>query len=358
VSSEIAALMDKYDVQGCEDNFDDIINLVITNTGLTRTEAYKYVIKAMTFAEDLFDVKPEQNEIAAIVPFYNYTQSEYRRKNYFACVERLKQQGFPVFTAEAALEGAAFNIPEGPRIKRYVVRDPLFIKETLFNLTLRDLPSNYTSVAWLDADTLFERPDIVQATLDALKKYPVVQMFEHVHWVDKEGKIGKQPKGRSLVYRNKSKGVISASPGRCWPGLAWAARREIIEELGGLYDSYPSGSGDVFASVGFYYDRNVGYLNRYAPKLIKHFWETWGTRTGQIIKRRIGYVDCQARHMYHGSLKNRQYTRRHTTLKRANFDPIKHQERDENGIYYLTEACPTMAKKWMQAYMLELRRET
>jgi hypothetical protein len=370
--------MDEWNVAGCRERFDAIVSDILPRArdwmtehkpwvhhilSLTSTEdaALRLAIgqqvkRAIGITEALYQPVPESTTMAAIVPFYNFMQSKSRISNYHKTVAHLRNNGFAVHVAEAVLEGHEFQIPEDERVRRFTIRDPLFIKESLFNVVLRDLPEQYTHVAWLDADFVFNRPDIARATIEALERWPVVQTFRTIQWLDAQG-IPERDRQRNYAGAGfrAVENQAQAAFGR-WPGGAWAARRDVLDQIGGLYDGYPAGSGDVLALGGFLGITNNRYFKRYSPATIDHYM-AWHDRTHEVVRGNIGYVDAIASHLFHGVRRNRQYSRRHSILLKANFDPVKHIERNADGINQLSAECPQEIRQWMAAYMMKLRKE-
>jgi hypothetical protein len=141
-----------------------------------------------------------------------------------------------------------------------------------------------------------------------------------------------------------------------WPGGAWAARRDVLDQIGGLYDGYPAGSGDVFTLGGFLGTTGDRYFRHYSDLVFKHF-APWRDRAYSVVRGNIGYVHAVASHLFHGMRKNRQYSQRHAAMKEGNFDPARHLERNADGINQLSAACPKEIREWMDSYMLTLRCE-
>ena len=332
-----------------------ILSATSTEDAVLGLAISQQVKRAIGIAEDLDRPVPESTTLAAIVPFYNYMRAASRIRNYHKCVAYFRDRGFAVYVAEAVLDGQEFQIPQDGRVRRFTVRDPLFIKESLVNIVLRDLPAHYTHVVWPDADFIFDRPDIVDATIEALDRYPVVQTFRTLEWLDAHG----QPeRGRQRNYAGAGFRAVQNKTrafGR-WPGGAWAARREVLDEIGGLYDGYPAGSCDVLALGGFLGTKGNRYFRRYSAATVQHY-SAWRDQAYSVVRGKIGYVDAVASHLFHGVLKNRQYSQRHTKLKAANFDPVRHLERNADGVNQLSAACPKEIRDWLSAYMLKSRKE-
>lgn len=379
---KLASRMDGWGVVGCRERASEIVDDMLPRAKQWVAEhkpwmhrlaagigveaaALRFVIdrdvrRAIAATEALLGPVAEQTELAAIVPYFNFARSKSRARNHRLCIEGLIRQGIPTYTPEAALEGQPFDVPEGACVHRYAVRDPLFVKEGLFNLTLQTLPVEYRAVAWIDSDAVFDRPDLAAATLEALREWPIVQLFSEIAFLGRdmqELSLGKRFYGRGIVYRNAMAKRKSANPRLGWPGMAWAGRRDVLEAMGGLYDGYPMGSGDVFAIAGFYGDRGLAYFNAYARQTMSHWWKTWGARSHEIVDSQIGHVHGVVRHLYHGNLKDRNYQQRHRMAKQTGFDPARHQERDANGLYQFSSACPAAMRTWAEDYMLRLRHE-
>ncbi len=372
----LAAQMDEWGVEGCEDNFDTIIDDILPRAKSWLTENHnwvqnllrlvdldeltlrfaisRYVKQAIKKSALLYEPQDESDKIAVVIPYFNFTGSQNRNANYFRTVNHLIDRGFPVFTVEVALSESEFHIPEGPRVKHYIVNAPMFMYANLFNLCVKDLPDKYTMVAWPDADVIFDRPDIVDATISALDDYPIVQMFKFVTWLGPDGRPERRRRQNyaSLAYSRMN--GRSNSIGR-WPGLAWAARREVLDSIGGLYDAYPAGSHDVLAIGGFYGLFDKRRFARYSPATMQHY-NIWRKNTFNIIKGRVGYVDTKLSHLYHGSYSNRQYSNRHKTLFDHNFDPQRHLVNGD-GLYRLSDECPREIRNSLRKYMMELRKE-
>ncbi|MCB1098797.1 MAG: hypothetical protein KDN22_24710 [Verrucomicrobiae bacterium] len=115
-------------------------------------------------------------------------------------------------------------------------------KENLLNLLVDALPPEYDAIAWIDADVWFQRHDWYEATCRALEEHCVVQLFDSVALTGEDGRLTARVDGAA------ARGEVAL--GRTTPGYAWAARRSLWTEGGGLYDRAFIGGGDTLnASV-------------------------------------------------------------------------------------------------------------
>ena len=156
------------------------------------------------------------------------------------CVDAFARQypaiGLDLFIAEGSLDGR-WEIPDGPRVYRFDI-DPqtcLFAKENLLNLAIDRLPDRYESVLWIDADVLLLQHDFADRLVDALHRHVVVQAFRRLMYLNSDG-APQLAWRQSVAARNIENGTRSADPRQAFPGLAWAARRELLARVDGLYD--------------------------------------------------------------------------------------------------------------------------
>ena len=127
----------------------------------------------------------------------------------------------------------------------------LWQKERLLNIAIQSVPSDVKNIAWLDCDILFERNDWVdEAERQLNERYNVIQLFSKAIYLNEDDSgepllpnYNSYPAVPGLValYNENNilpldKLAVSAQGGLTYnPGLAWAARREILADHG-FYD--------------------------------------------------------------------------------------------------------------------------
>ena len=299
---------------------------------------------------------PPKN-LAAVTPYFNFGRSRNRMRNYRQFAAHLAEQGVPLWTIEAALPGDPFDVAENDRVRRVRVREPLWLSERLINVLWPALPPEVDAVAWVDADLLFE-PGIAEATLAALRRWPIVQLFQRVCWLDGGGTALPYRRDDQLLgigYRNFRERASTVDSATRRTGFAWAARRELLEAMGGLFDRYPAGGGDVLSCIGFFGDLHAACLARYGSAVVAEV-RNWAAHAGAVVRGRVGYVPGTIRHLYHGQLCHRNYLKRHQVWQAAGFDPAIHLELVE-GLYQFSPRCPPEIRQWTAAYLGKLRRE-
>lgn len=257
----------------------------------------------------------------------------------------IEGQGAPLLTVR--VEGPRIrntgiptrSMDHGGRVAAVNTSSILWHKEDAINLAVRELiPSDADAVAWIDSDILLE-PGILDRASKLLETHEAVQLFEDFEWLG--------PSGNPGTRRGVWAGGTPDLRGRCHGG-AWAARRETIEAIGGLYDRAIVGGGDsawVAAILG-----ETGTLPQrgWFPRMIES-WEPWATLVGQHV-RRVGTTGGTARHLYHGANARRQYRSRHYRLHRLGFDPVRHLETGDGGLMEWSYRAPAKMRFFVERY--------
>lgn len=161
---------------------------------------------------------------------------------------------------------------------------------------------------------------------------------------------------------------LHGHPGRCdppiggvagpgFPGLAWAARIEWWQQMGGLLDVCALGSGDTCTALAMTgqieFLQHVGYdqmapgylraLRQYQQRAADGRWEE------RPLLGNIGIVRGAVAHQWHGPKIDRGYGTRNRVLIEHQFDPYTDLKRDWQGLYQLTNRVPQLRRD-VQAY--------
>lgn len=224
---------------------------------------------------------------------------------------------------------------------------PVWQKERLLNRKIASLPTNIDKVVWADADILIDSPTWAADVATALDKWPVIQPWSFAGFHDAHGNPGTGPFGllsvQSVPAANddatESGHDPSGLPVNAWPGFAWAARREVLEEIGGLYEADLSGPNDVLMSLAFYGDFENTFLMRYGGRFRDHYLP-WAERAYRVVRGQVGYVPAVLTHLWHGPFDGRRYLERTVRLYEAGYDPDQHLVTAPDGTLALTDDCP------------------
>ena len=246
--------------------------------------------------------------------------------------------------------------------------DVLWQKERLLNVALRYLPDDCNHVAWVDCDVIFLDPDWVQHADQALRDFCLIQPFRERCNLSRDARISSEVDAacdsisKSVGYKiamgetqPEDFGYSDAPLTRnSTAGLAWAARRELLEAHG-LYDVCILGSTDraiLCAAMGMFESgvNAVGMRGRQ----IEHYLR-WAEPFHRAVGGQVGFIDGRVLHLWHGDLRNRRYAERHEGLSRFAFDPFSDIVLDPSGCWRWNGSKPEM-HEYVKAYF-ESRKE-
>jgi hypothetical protein len=116
------------------------------------------------------------------------------------------------------------------------------------------------------------------------------------------------------------------------PGLAWAATREALDQLGGLYDVCAAGSGDTVMSNCLKGGWDTYLPASPSPGMIATM-KAWAARCDQHVRGNVGFVRGACLHHWHGPSEKRGYEKRWSILSFHKFDPATDLVVDSQGLY-------------------------
>lgn len=217
----------------------------------------------------------------------------------------------------------------------------LWSKENMINIGLSRLPKDWEYVAWIDADIEFVRPDWVVETIHMLQHHHVIQMFSE----SQDLTPNYEPfsfKHTSFAHKYVQKGFSKNESGEGYhqdknghPGYAWAANREAMDILGGVFDQAILGAGDrhmAYALVGqAAHSFPAGMSQGYKDSLLR-----WQKRASKL-NRDIGCMRGLLNHYWHGKKKDRRYSDRWKILVDHGFCPANDIYKDSQGVWCLND---------------------
>jgi hypothetical protein len=283
--------------------------------------------------------------------------------NYARFSEVLRAHEIDVVAVEGVLPGDHPVLRSGDHTLHFELESVLWHKERLLNLGIASLAADVDAVGWFDADVLVRHESFSQAILAALGHCPIVQPWRFTEWLDTDGQYvpwgNRQRWLESIASRNWTRPPERkiASPSFGHPGLAWAARRETLDAIGGLFDQCPVGSGDTLMAIGFWGDWNTLYLRQYNAAM-QQVIRAWEQRAFQVVQGRVGFVDANVSHLWHGSRQSRKYTERYQGLCQLGIDPVRHLEVADNGTWRWASQTPPAIVQYVCDYFAGRREDT
>ncbi|MCL6728717.1 hypothetical protein [Sphingomonas hankyongi] len=297
-----------------------------------------------------------------ITCYFNPCRYKTKRYNFDLFMDGMKKSGANVLVAELAFGEEEFELPAGDGVLRLRGDGLMWQKERLLNIAAATLPKSCTKIGWFDNDVLFGNPDWVRLTSEALDTHMVVQPFD---WCVRLPRGTTTFDGRGETYESFAQ-VYSQKPGVArggefyqhgHTGFAWAARRELFEEIG-LYDACLTCSGDHLMSHAFVggmrHSPCIGRMIGPQQKYLKHFF-TWAVKARDLVHGKVGVVPGDLLHLWHGDLVNRRYTELNNEFKTFDFDPDRDLRFDESGLWEWKDASEEL-RAWASE-MFWLRRE-
>lgn len=269
-----------------------------------------------------------------------------------------------LWVVEVAFGERDFAVAEegNPRHLRLRSDGELWLKENALNLLLHHACSTQPDVryvAWVDADVVFVRPDWVGETLHQLQRWPIVQMFSEA--VDLNSHFECVQDNARVLFRSFAASMLDGIPwstGSTYgaghtpapppykymhhPGFAWAARRQALDSVGGLFDLSVVGEADYIMARAL---AGAG-LSAVNPKCSPAYkaavseWQERARRAGLV--NNLGVVRGLLLHNWHGPKARRKYWERTSILADTGYDPHRDVIRDSQGLYQITSAKPEL----------------
>jgi hypothetical protein len=270
-----------------------------------------------------------------LTSYYNPQNYKTRTENY----KRFKEElGHDLLTIECAFGTDPFTLKDSVKLRANSV---LWQKERLLRIGEKLLPKEQDYVIFLDCDVIFENKNWLEDTKKLLKEVNVVQPFKTIHRRNRDWSI--EASYESFGYRY-AKGIRSHKfEEHGHTGFAFACRRDCFD----LYDRQIAGTGDhlwYHAAVG-----QIPYpcINKdLTGKRADHFYN-WAVEYYKKTQGKLSFVEGEINHLYHGSIKNRNYSVRMQELEKLDYDPVTDVYTNGNG---LLEIRRREVRDWVSKY--------
>jgi hypothetical protein len=273
------------------------------------------------------------DDLAVVSCYFNPCNYQTRDQNLRAFLAGMRAHDIPVFMAELAFPLQSLSTAPANWLLRLRGRDVMWHKERLLNALLPTLPSQYSKIAWIDADVLFPDQSWYQSASSLLDEFDVIQLFETARQTTQQGTLQGQTHGLAAYIANGGADPFKFDTSKTWPGLAWAASRDLLATHG-LFDRMIVGGADTYMSIAAFgaFDRwHAWHERQLAPKL-RAAWEQWGREFSRDVGQ-VGFVQAEITQLGHGSQLNRQYVNRLQLLVDHDFDPSADIAIDDQGTW-------------------------
>ena len=237
----------------------------------------------------------------------------------------------------------------------------LWQKERLLNIAVEALPAECDTVAWIDCDVVLARDDWPEALRASLDEFALVQPFRRLHYQDGDGSSSRLVCD-SVAHRFAAGDLPEEAFEmrrigqmlRLAQGFAWGARRSLIQRHR-LYDAMIVGGGDkaIFSAATKRQDHYPPAMDMSAQQT-DHYLR-WAEPFAEDVAGRIGSLEGDAYHLWHGDLKHRDYQGRYEKFMRFDFDPEAQLRQTQEGVWDWSGAAPDL-QRWVQQYFENRRR--
>ncbi|KAF2511510.1 hypothetical protein EYY60_08760 [Flavobacterium zhairuonense] len=208
----------------------------------------------------------------------------------------------------------------------------------------------------MDADVVFTNENWIIDGVKQLQTKTIIQPFEYAVFLEKDeirpsfamDKIRESYLPNAInkkVWRSFSANFATT---QYWKnenynkhghvGFAWGAQREILDAVP-LFDKALIGGADYIiahAAAGLLFNSNEISSNNVSEEVL------WSFSFHKITEGKIGFVEGDLYHIWHGDLEKRQYKRR--LEYSSKIKEIK--DRDENGLFITNKADDAFIKNY------------
>lgn len=256
-----------------------------------------------------------------------------------------------------------YTDPENPYHVQVRAFDEVWVKECLIRIGVSRTTSPF--VCWTDADIHYADRDWAAKTVHALQHYKFVQPWSTSVYLDSAGRAMTRHHSfcydwvnqMSGIYKPKREGYMIGPDFNWHPGLSWAARREVIDQLGGLIEFDILGSADLIMTQCLI-ERWPDPVDMWGGPKPEHLTPgyhaevmAWQDRCKRYVERDIGYVDGTVLHRWHGPIGNRFYEHKWEIYKRNGYDPRTHLQRNSHGVIQLSDKAGPHFRDDLRSYM-------
>jgi len=293
------------------------------------------------------------SEIWAITTYFNFAEYRQRLANYRFFREHIST---PLLTIEFSGGNEFVLAEEDADILVQCARgDVMWQKERLLNHGLSYLPPACRYVVWLDCDLVFENRHWPEEVANALKAAPLLQPFSSVlhapagavpqefvnssHWMEQPSIAATVNSG--VPFETCSRQVMQRTAGTVSPGMAWAARRELLEKHG-LFDASIIGGGDTALACAAFGHPEIAVELHHMNAWQRGVYLDWARLFYQDVKGNVSHVPGRVVHLWHGEMQDRKAGQRHSGLRPHDFNPVRDIAIGESGAWRWASDKPAL----------------
>lgn len=269
------------------------------------------------------------SDLAVLTCFFNPFGCQHLQDNYTRFADAVRASGVPLFTVECLFAGDQPFVESDGQTLHVQAESRCWQKERLLNLLETHVPAQYTKLAWVDADVLFDNPAWAHDTSELLDEFALLQLFERAIWMNKKGED--TTPANVPVTGQDYHSFTSRLPGSLsgHPGYAWAIRRSVWKACG-LFDRSGATSADFLMALA-----SVGACAKQSGTVtgVADCYLQWADQFRRLVGGSIGTAPGVIRHLWHGDAVARNYSQFEQSLQTADFDPRLDLVLADNGTW-------------------------
>jgi hypothetical protein len=265
-----------------------------------------------------------KKDLAIAVCHFNWAKCVHMARNFNRFIRYLESKEIPYYGVELSMDDIyeSTGLDTFKRIQ-VSIDNVLFQKEACINMVVRDIPEEYTKIAWIDHDVFFQNDGWYESASQSLEQYKIVQLFSRCFDTNQYGRISEFHKSFMKNIFNNYLQIKNPNFNFGLFGMAWAARRDLWN-YGGLYPYCFLGGGDgLFDMTLFDLDREDRLQPIEYTRIHKHRNEyiSWkDTIVKFASKQESNYLDDRIYHEWHGERETRKYRTRYELAKNLTLD--------------------------------------
>jgi hypothetical protein len=293
---------------------------------------------------------------------YNPIRWENRIKHAKRFIEQMLDHGVNLTVVECALGRRPHDLSDRPHFEHIGVRAETVAwnKESLINIGIYRSRFQTPYIAWIDADVEFRNRSFASDTVHALQQYAVVQPWSEA--------LDLGPKGEPMFIKGfhvqtsfakvwhelqDIKAIANGVPEYAagWkyphPGYAWAIRRDVLNNIGGLIEVSGLGAGDHQMAMAFIGKTENSIHGQTHANYQNMIW-AWGQRAYKYVQGNVSFVQGTVEHWWHGEKegrRGRRYQERWKVLIDEGYDPVTDIRKNLDGVTELACNKPRLRHK-------------
>ena len=324
----------------------------------TNINQNKYLIKITSINDNrkMNEINAEETQyLYVILPYFNFCNSTRRKKLFIEFTDRIKKtDNIKIVIAEATIDGNGYDLDsQSDDIFMHLgfkLKHQLWCKENIINLAIEKLPSSWEYVAWIDADITFLNDTWVFDTLEELKRYDFIQLFQTAVHLGPENESFKIDKSFGYMHQKSNTDWIPSAKYGFWHcGFAWACTKQAYTRLNGLIDYAILGASDHHMALAFIQKVKSSYPGGMHKEYIERLHDFQDLV--RIYKISLGYIPGTILHHWHGRLEDRKYVERWDIFTKHNFNPAVDLIKTEDGLIQLSEIGERMEEDLKQYFI-------